>query len=197
MWDNHGAHWSQDVVDLILGSGATLLPLPVNSSDLNPIERVWAQLKPRWHQALYTYPGDLQPENARALLERVLQEEVVPRTRNYAHGGRDILLHALEAKGVLPPLGSLVAEPGVEEADAGLPAHLPQSPDVEPPGGAPAGPRKPKRRVDAGGWRPNQPSPGKWGGEGPRRGVAVPRPTGAGPTTRSKSRAGGSSSGSQ
>ena len=107
VWDNHGAHWSQDVVDQIISSGATLLPLPVNSSDLNPIERVWALLKPRWQHALYTHPGDLQPDEARALLERVLREEVVPRTSNYAHGGRDILLQVLEAKGVLPALGSL------------------------------------------------------------------------------------------
>ena len=74
VWDNHTSHWTKEVQQLITDSGATTLPLPVNSSDLNPIERVWAQLKPKWHHALYTYPGDLQPEDAQDLLDRVLVE---------------------------------------------------------------------------------------------------------------------------
>ena len=90
MWDNHSSHWSRGVAELIAEAGATLLPLPVNSSDLNQIERVWALLKSRWQRALYQLDGDLKADDARALLDKVLREEVVPKTANYANGGRDI-----------------------------------------------------------------------------------------------------------
>ena len=114
-----------------------MLPLPVNSSDLNQIERVWALFKSRWQRALYQLDGDLKADDARALLDKVLREEVVPKTANYADGGRDIQLRAL-----LGP-SSLGSQPVHHR----------------------------RRRADAGGWRPNHPSPSRWAGEGARRGV--------------------------
>ena len=137
VWDNHSSHWSRGVAELIAEAGATLLPLPVNSSDLNQIERVWALLKSRWQRALYQLDGDLKADDARALLDKVLREEVVPKTANYADGGRDIQLRALLGPSAL---GS-------------QPVH------------------HRRRRADAGGWRPNHPSPSRWAGEGARRGV--------------------------
>jgi transposase len=137
VWDNHSSHWSRGVAELIAEAGATLLTLPVNSSDLNQVERVWALLKSRWKRALYQHDGDLQPDEARALLDKVLREEVVPKSGNFAKGGRDIQLRAL-----LGP-GALGAEPV----------------------------RYRRRRADAGGWRPNLPSPSRWASEGARRGV--------------------------
>jgi transposase len=104
VWDNHGAHRTVGVQQLIIDSGATSMPLPVNSSDLNPIERVWAQLKPKWHNALYQRDDDLKPEQARELLDHVLRYEVVPKTMNYAHGGRDILIQALHEYEGGPPV---------------------------------------------------------------------------------------------
>ena len=95
VWDNHSSHWSRGVAELIAEAGATLLPLPVNSSDLNQVERVWALLKLRWKRALYRHEGSLHPDNARALLDTVLREEVAPKSGNFANGGRDIQLQAL------------------------------------------------------------------------------------------------------
>jgi transposase len=95
VWDNHSAHRSKNVKELLADANAIRMPLPVNSSDLNPIERVWAQLKPKWQHALYTSEGGVDPIGARVMLRRVLDEEVVPKTGNYAMGGRDLLLRAL------------------------------------------------------------------------------------------------------
>ena len=74
VWDNHSSHWSRGVAELIAEAGATLLPLPVNSSDLNQVERVWALLKLRWKRALYRHEGSLHPDNARELLDTVLRQ---------------------------------------------------------------------------------------------------------------------------
>jgi transposase len=137
VWDNHSSHWSRGVAELIAEAGATLLPLPVNSSDLNQIERVWSLLKSRWQRALYQQNDDLRPDDARDLLDKVLREEVVPKSGNYANGGRDIQLRALLGPSAL--------------------------------GSQPV--RYRRRRGDAGGWRPNHPSPSRWAGEGARRGV--------------------------
>ena len=70
----------------------------------------------------------------------------MPKTANYAHGGRGILLRALLGS----PSGAEVLE------DGGL------------------GPQKRRKKGtrETGGWQQNEPSPNKWGGEGPRRGVA-------------------------
>ena len=62
----------------------------MNSSDLNQIERVWALLKLMWKRALYRHEGNLHPDNARELLDTVMREEVVPKSSNFANGGRDI-----------------------------------------------------------------------------------------------------------
>ena len=149
VWDNHSSHWSRGVAELIAEAGATLLPLPVNSSDLNQVERVWALLKLRWKRALYRHEGSLHPDNARALLDTVLREEVAPKSGNFANGGRDIQLQALlgAKAGAIGPL-----DPGFRG----------QSPLASP---------RRNRRSEAGGWRPYLPSPKKWAGEGARRGV--------------------------
>ena len=50
--DNHRAHWSHRVRDLLAAQGCELLFLPPASSILNPIEVVWAQVKRQWRQSL-------------------------------------------------------------------------------------------------------------------------------------------------
>ena len=52
--DNHRAHWSHRVRDLLEAQGCELLFLPPASSVLNPIEVVWAQVKRQWRQSLLT-----------------------------------------------------------------------------------------------------------------------------------------------
>jgi transposase len=93
VWDGHKSHGADIVKELIANKGAILKPLPVNSSELNPIERVWAQLKPKWRQALFEFDREkLTLKAAHDLLHYVLRHQVAPNCSNYAHGGRDIWL---------------------------------------------------------------------------------------------------------
>lgn len=50
--DNHRAHHAKDVVGWLGEKNYILHYLPPYSSELNPIERVWALMKRRWGQAL-------------------------------------------------------------------------------------------------------------------------------------------------
>ena len=45
IFDNLSAHKDVDAVNLIRAAGATALPLPAYSPDLNPIEKMWSKLK--------------------------------------------------------------------------------------------------------------------------------------------------------
>jgi transposase len=45
IFDNLSAHKDAQAVDLILAAGATALPLPAYSPDLNPIEKMWSKIK--------------------------------------------------------------------------------------------------------------------------------------------------------
>ena len=45
IFDNLSAHKDADAVRLIRDSGATVLPLPAYSPDLNPIEKMWSKVK--------------------------------------------------------------------------------------------------------------------------------------------------------
>jgi transposase len=45
IWDNLGAHKSQEAIGLIEAAGASVVFLPAYSPDLNPIEQVWSKLK--------------------------------------------------------------------------------------------------------------------------------------------------------
>ena len=50
--DNHGAHKSNIVTELLETEGAILEFLPVNSSYFNPIETVWSWVKSKWRNYL-------------------------------------------------------------------------------------------------------------------------------------------------
>ena len=50
--DNHRAHHAKDVVGWLGEKNYILHYLPPYSSELNPIERVWALMKRSWGQAL-------------------------------------------------------------------------------------------------------------------------------------------------
>jgi transposase len=45
IFDNLSAHKDAQAIDLILAAGATALPLPAYSPDMNPIEKMWSKVK--------------------------------------------------------------------------------------------------------------------------------------------------------
>jgi transposase len=45
IFDNLSAHKDAQATNLILTAGATVLPLPAYSPDLNPIEKLWSKVK--------------------------------------------------------------------------------------------------------------------------------------------------------
>ena len=45
IFDNLSAHKDSDAANLIRAAGATALPLPAYSPDLNPIEKMWSKVK--------------------------------------------------------------------------------------------------------------------------------------------------------
>lgn len=45
IFDNLSAHKDGDAANLIRAAGATVLPLPAYSPDLNPIEKMWSKVK--------------------------------------------------------------------------------------------------------------------------------------------------------
>jgi transposase len=71
--DNHRAHHSKKVThELTLYCFETLF-LPAYSCQLNPIERLWAQIKHRWGLVLLKKMGDVTVSEAKTEIEDICQ----------------------------------------------------------------------------------------------------------------------------
>ena len=70
--DNHKSHHSYLVKDTAEELGFEVLCLPVATSELNPIERVWSLMKRKWASVLYSTTEIKTREQAMPALEAIL-----------------------------------------------------------------------------------------------------------------------------
>ena len=94
--DNHRAHHSNKVRDLLADKNVEILFLPAYSCRLNSIETVWAQVKHKWAQLVLTKMGKLTVEESK--------EELKVICTKLQHSPLDRLYRA-NAKAVLEVLG--------------------------------------------------------------------------------------------
>ena len=65
------------VQDLLNSAGIETMFLPPVSSPLNPIEKVWAQMKRHWTRHLTELDGDIDKHMFQGAIEGVLEKHVV------------------------------------------------------------------------------------------------------------------------
>ena len=67
--DQHGAHWTKMVVVELQRQGISPVYLSPNSSEMNPVERIWSVMKSRFRSWLIQMDG--------ALTRRMAQERLI------------------------------------------------------------------------------------------------------------------------
>ena len=76
--DNHPSHHSVEVRKRIASMEANALYLPLYTSELNPIERVWAMFKRRWADKIVEEKGAIDNERAQKHIRDILENQISP-----------------------------------------------------------------------------------------------------------------------
>lgn len=70
--DNHQSHHTDVVKEVIEKIGLDVLYLPLQTSELNPIERVWSILKRKWADKVVEEKGAIDIERAKTHITSIL-----------------------------------------------------------------------------------------------------------------------------
>ena len=96
--DNHVAHSSGNTCALAKELGFTMLFLPPSASRLNPIERLWGLLKPRWRHRLIQVDEDISQQQMLIEVRSILSSIPNDTIQGLAKGCRRELLELLEGQ---------------------------------------------------------------------------------------------------
>jgi transposase len=101
--DNHAAHHAIRVKEYLRAKGLSALYLPLQCSDLNPIEKVWHQLKTLWASALYASKGRMTEAEAHAQLPRILDGIAAATITSLARNDCALMLETVLVPPTPPP----------------------------------------------------------------------------------------------
>ena len=94
--DNFGSHHSEEIKKELRKHSWSVLYLPLYSSDLNPIERVWSVFKQKWSSLLMETGGRITEEKAPEAIKQVLDAISPEAVNNLAKNDCQLLVDILE-----------------------------------------------------------------------------------------------------
>ena len=96
--DNHGSHHAGPVRDLMTKYRYSGLYLPVGSSDLNPVERIWSIMKAKWATKLLELRGAVDEKFAKQHLGEILDGIAPATVRNLAKNDCRLMLKIIKSE---------------------------------------------------------------------------------------------------
>ncbi len=87
--DNHKAHNSPCVKELLINLGVDILYMSTHSSNLNPIEKLWSVLKVYLHRVLFERGGHITEDEIPSVIKGIVKDHVNATVEAIALGGFD------------------------------------------------------------------------------------------------------------